>query len=277
MTSREITQGDLDEFALISGDYNPIHVDTRYAADTPFEVPVAHGMFLFALVTAELQRRELATPLKGFSLKFPTPTPVGARVKVLIDQPSGAGCVRAQVVKEDGTPGLRGEFALTSPTNLPGEEPSAGAAEKAGGLRHEEKRTFTNIDFARYERLSGESCENTVPTGLIAATVSKILGMDLPGEGTNYLKQHLALCGEAMIGEELVVAVEVARIVADKRLVYLNTACTGEGGRMIAHGQALVLARWDLPRWAAWEAEVSQLGRTAGARPGGHGEKGEAS
>lgn len=32
------------DFALLSGDKNPLHIDSSYAATTPFGRPVAHGM-----------------------------------------------------------------------------------------------------------------------------------------------------------------------------------------------------------------------------------------
>jgi acyl dehydratase len=41
---RTITQADLIAFAMHSGDWNPIHVDHRVAADSAFGQPVAHGM-----------------------------------------------------------------------------------------------------------------------------------------------------------------------------------------------------------------------------------------
>jgi enoyl-CoA hydratase len=39
----------VDEFARVSGDYSPLHVDGAYAATTPYEKRVAHGMLAGAL------------------------------------------------------------------------------------------------------------------------------------------------------------------------------------------------------------------------------------
>ena len=36
-------QADVDTFARITGDSNPIHLDVDYAAKTPFKKPIVHG------------------------------------------------------------------------------------------------------------------------------------------------------------------------------------------------------------------------------------------
>jgi 3-hydroxybutyryl-CoA dehydratase len=42
--SRTVTEADLQAFADISGDDNPVHLDAEYAANTPFKQRIAHGM-----------------------------------------------------------------------------------------------------------------------------------------------------------------------------------------------------------------------------------------
>lgn len=37
------TQAEVDAFARISGDHNPLHLDAAYAAQTPFKRPIIHG------------------------------------------------------------------------------------------------------------------------------------------------------------------------------------------------------------------------------------------
>jgi len=48
---RTITEADVVNFAGLSGDYNPIHVDHHFAAQTPFRKPIAHGMLVFAVAS----------------------------------------------------------------------------------------------------------------------------------------------------------------------------------------------------------------------------------
>ena len=71
-----------------------------------------------------------------------------------------------------------------------------------------------------------------VPEPLIAGLFSYLLGEELPGHGTNYLKQHMRFEEDARIGETLTATVTIT---------HLDTLCTGEDGRMICAGDALVL------------------------------------
>ena len=42
----EITESMLENFANLSGDYNPLHMDKDYAKTTSFKKRVCHGMLL---------------------------------------------------------------------------------------------------------------------------------------------------------------------------------------------------------------------------------------
>lgn len=48
--SRTVTLETLRRYAAASGDHNPIHTDPAFAATTPFERPIAHGMLLLAYI-----------------------------------------------------------------------------------------------------------------------------------------------------------------------------------------------------------------------------------
>lgn len=41
--SFSFTQGDVERFADITGDVNPVHLDAAFAAATPFRRPILHG------------------------------------------------------------------------------------------------------------------------------------------------------------------------------------------------------------------------------------------
>jgi acyl dehydratase len=47
---RTVTQTDIVNFACLTGDFNPLHVDHEFAKDTPFGRPVAHGLLGMSLV-----------------------------------------------------------------------------------------------------------------------------------------------------------------------------------------------------------------------------------
>lgn len=48
------TQADVDAFARVTGDTNPLHLDAAYAAQTPFKRPIIHGMLGASIFTKVL-------------------------------------------------------------------------------------------------------------------------------------------------------------------------------------------------------------------------------
>jgi acyl dehydratase len=46
---RTVTEADIVNFAGLSGDFNPIHVDHEFAKTTPFRRPIAHGMLVMSV------------------------------------------------------------------------------------------------------------------------------------------------------------------------------------------------------------------------------------
>ncbi len=49
---KEITDRDIEMFAEVSTDHNPVHLDDEYAHDTIFEGRIAHGMLTAGLISA---------------------------------------------------------------------------------------------------------------------------------------------------------------------------------------------------------------------------------
>lgn len=106
------------------------------------------------------------------------------------------------------------------------------------------RRRFTADDVARFQALAQDTGASlqSVPEPLIGALFSYLLGVELPGFGTNYLKQDLQFLQPAPLDVELTATVEITRLRPEKHLVDLATTCTDTAGRVICTGRALVLA-----------------------------------
>ena len=80
---------DIELFAEVSTDHNPVHLDDDYARDTIFQGRIAHGMLTAGLISAVIgeQLPGHGTVYMGQSLKFLAPVRPGdmvyAEVKVI--------------------------------------------------------------------------------------------------------------------------------------------------------------------------------------------------
>ena len=89
----EMTQERIDQFADVTLDHQWIHVDVERAKAGPFGAPIAHGHLTLSIM-GHLPRTEPVPgpPLDGQKLginygfdkvRFPSPVPVGARIRSL--------------------------------------------------------------------------------------------------------------------------------------------------------------------------------------------------
>lgn len=102
-------------------------------------------------------------------------------------------------------------------------------------------RAFTDQDLADYLSLGGAPMPaGEVPEPLVGALFSYLLGVKVPGPGTNYLKQQTQFLAPIPLGSPLAARVAITRIRPDKHLVDLETTCHGPDGALLATGRALV-------------------------------------
>ena len=76
---KQVTDRDIELFAEVSTDRNPVHLDDAYAMDTIFEGRIAHGMLTAGLISAVIgeQLPGHGTVYIGQSLKFMAPVRPG--------------------------------------------------------------------------------------------------------------------------------------------------------------------------------------------------------
>jgi len=241
--SLTFTQEQFDEFARLSGDNNPIHVDPTFAAGTRFGKTVAHGMFLFSVMNAELARLGL-TGLTHQELMFSGPTYAGEPMALAFESTdSGIEEAFRNAAGEVVTDGR----AMRVPPPPPDEvlvDPSATIKGLEVGMTAERRRTFTKLDVESFCALVDDPTdyEGTVPHGLIGGLVSALLGVDLPGPGANWLKQRYAFLAPIPVETEVVATLMISRIRPTKELVNLTSMCSTAAGPAVV-GESLVLVR----------------------------------
>ncbi|MGC2461622.1 MAG: MaoC/PaaZ C-terminal domain-containing protein [Steroidobacteraceae bacterium] len=84
--SRTLTKQDIELFAVMSGDVNPIHVDEAFARDDMFHKIIAHGMWGGTLIST-LLGTELPGPgtiYRSQTLNFRNPVVLGDTVVVTV-------------------------------------------------------------------------------------------------------------------------------------------------------------------------------------------------
>jgi acyl dehydratase len=274
--SRILTQEDFNRFADLSGDDNPIHCDPEFAAKSHFGGTVSHGMLLYSLICKALSEHipgPGAVQLEQ-ELMFPNGTYTGEEIKVCLDvkaiQPDGSVELDTYVVKAtDDTHFKATGRARVLPKGLPLPAAPAPSTSDAGetdpelyglkpGMYVEKTRIFTPADLSEYGNLGGDrnpifreadyarECgftDTPVPWPLLAGMFSDMLGTDLPGRGTGWMKQKLVYLNPAYPGEAITARVQITRLRADKELVNLKSTLTGADGRLICDGESLVLVR----------------------------------
>jgi 3-hydroxybutyryl-CoA dehydratase len=79
---RTITVADIEAFAAVSGDHNPVHLDEAYAKTTRFKGRIAHGMLGASFISTVLasQLPGPGTVYLGQTLLFKRPVRPGEKV-----------------------------------------------------------------------------------------------------------------------------------------------------------------------------------------------------
>jgi acyl dehydratase len=103
-------------------------------------------------------------------------------------------------------------------------------------------RTYNSGDRTLFSNLASHDgpVPESVPGPLIGALFSYLLGVKLPGSGTNYLKQEMRFLAPAPYDEPLTARVTVTRLRPEKHLVDLETVCETADGTRLCEGRALV-------------------------------------
>ncbi|MDV7357137.1 MaoC family dehydratase [Rhodococcus oxybenzonivorans] len=86
-----VNQDQIDAFAAATGDHQWIHVDPAKAAEGPFGTTVAHGFLTLSLVPMltwqvyKVEGVKMGVNYGADKLRFPSPVPVGSRVRAGVE------------------------------------------------------------------------------------------------------------------------------------------------------------------------------------------------
>ena len=117
--SHIINAEDIDLFAHVSTDKNPIHIDEEYAARTPFGGRVAHGIMIASMISAVLGN-DLpghGSIYLGQTLKFLAPVRIGDMITVTVEvislrEDKRIVTLRTDCTNQEGTLVLTGEAII---------------------------------------------------------------------------------------------------------------------------------------------------------------------
>ena len=85
--SKTITESDICQFASLTGDYNPLHINEEYAAKTRFGKRIAHGMLTSSFICTVLGMKMPGEDTIHISqyLEFKKPVFIGDTITVNLE------------------------------------------------------------------------------------------------------------------------------------------------------------------------------------------------
>lgn len=80
---------------------------------------------------------------------------------------------------------------------------------------------------------------------LLGSYISALIGMELPGEGTIYMKQELNFLRPVYYGDVIRVEIRVEELLQEKKRAVLSTNCYNQENEQVIAGTAMVKPRED--------------------------------
>lgn len=117
---KTVTAEDIEAFAQVTGDTNPLHRDTAYAAKTRFKEPIAHGMLSAGYISAVLGTKLAPSCCAVYvsqSLRFLRPVRIGDTIKAVaqvkgIEPEKRMYTIETDCFNQHGEPVVKGEAVV---------------------------------------------------------------------------------------------------------------------------------------------------------------------
>ncbi|WP_338472657.1 MaoC family dehydratase [Niallia sp. XMNu-256] len=85
--TKTITDYDIVQFARLTGDFNPVHLDSEYAKNTPFKERIAHGILSGSIISTVLGMKLPGTNTIYLSqnFRFLVPVKIGDTIEANVE------------------------------------------------------------------------------------------------------------------------------------------------------------------------------------------------
>ena len=105
------------------------------------------------------------------------------------------------------------------------------------GISGDINPAHTNEEYAKTTMFKTRIAHGILCGGLISA----VLGMQLPGPGTIYLKQELKFLAPVLIGDTITATCTVKEILTEKNRVVMDCSVVNQHGKDVISGEAVVM------------------------------------
>jgi len=105
------------------------------------------------------------------------------------------------------------------------------------GITGDFNPAHVNEDYAKDTIFKGRIAHGMLAAGLISA----VLGMQLPGPGSIYMKQDLKFTAPVKFNDTITATVTVKEKIEEKNRVILDCVVTNQDGAVVLSGEALIM------------------------------------
>ena len=114
---KTISEKDIELFAEVSGDYNPVHMDEEYAKKTLFGGRIAHGVIPIGLLSAAGSKLPGLVILLSHSSRFLKPVRIGDTITAIAEviearKDKGIVTLKNTCVNQNGETVVEGETTV---------------------------------------------------------------------------------------------------------------------------------------------------------------------
>ena len=112
--TKTVTEADINLFAEVSGDFNPVHISEEYARKTFFGGRIAHGALAQAILSAAMAKLPGLVVFLSQSVRFLKPVRIGDTITAIVEvvetrKDKGIVTLKNTCINQDGEAVVDGE------------------------------------------------------------------------------------------------------------------------------------------------------------------------